>query len=202
MDARLAAEACSSLEALRSALEAFEGCDLKKYANSLVFGAGAVGAPVMLIGDAPDAGEDRAGTPFVADAGLLLDRMLAAIGLSRETVYLANSVYWRPAGNRSPNESEIAICRPFLEKQIALVAPRLLLLAGGQAVTSLVGGKQGITRSRGKWYDVQIAGQTIPTLATFHPAYLLKTPVAKRQAWHDLLTLQRRMQELGIIPQG
>jgi DNA polymerase len=196
------AQACTSLEELKAALEKFEGCDLRFHAKNMVFGAGDVGAPLMLIGDAPDTEEDRAGAPFVARTGALLDKMLQAIGLSRADAYLSSPVFWRPAGNRSPTEGEMAICRPFLEKQITLVGPKLLLLVGGQAVSSMVasvGPKQGITRNRGTWFDVPIAGSSLPALASFHPAYLLKTPSAKRQAWQDLLALQRRMSEMGLI---
>lgn len=199
--ARIAADACNSLEDLAKALETFEGCELRFHAKNMVFGSGSVGASLMLIGDAPDTEEDRAGEPFVAQTGALLNKMLHAIGLSREDIYLSSPVFWRPAGNRSPTDSELAICRPFLEKQIALVGPKLLLLAGGQAVGSLitsVGPKQGITRNRGTWFDVQIGDTSLPALATFHPSYLIKTPSAKRQAWQDLLALQRRMIEMGL----
>jgi len=199
--AKTAAHACTTLEELSAALERFEGCELRFHAKNMVFGTGSVGAPLMLIGDAPDTEEDRAGAPFVAQTGTLLDKMLQAIGLSRGDVYLSSPVFWRPAGNRSPTDGEMAICRPFLEKQISLVGPKLLLLAGGQAVNSLitsVGPKQGITRSRGTWFDIQVGETSLPALATFHPAYLLKTPSAKRQAWQDLLALQRRMAEMGL----
>jgi uracil-DNA glycosylase len=199
--AKAAAQACTTLEELSDVLGRFEGCELRFHAKNMVFGTGSVGAPLMLIGDAPDTEEDRAGAPFVAQTGALLDKMLQAIGLSRGDVYLSSPVFWRPAGNRSPTDGEMAICRPFLEKQISLVGPKLLLLAGGQAVNSLitsVGPKQGITRSRGTWFDIQVGETSLPALATLHPAYLLKTPSAKRQAWQDLLALQRRMAEMGL----
>ncbi len=152
----------------------------------------------MVIGEAPGADEDRQGKPFVGVSGQLLDRMLSFIGLTRENFYITNTVYWRPPGNRKPNDGEFAVCRPFVDRHIELIDPKLLLLVGDKSVRGLAGATTGITRSRGQWYDVKIGDKTIPALATFHPAYLLRTPAAKRQAWQDLLTFQRRMRELGL----
>lgn len=191
------AQSCDSLDALRAALEAFDGCSLRHTATQIVFADGNPAADVMIVGEAPGADEDRQGKPFVGVSGQLLDRMLAAIGLDRTGVYIANTVYWRPPGNRKPNDGEFAVCRPFVERQIELAAPKLLLLVGDKAVRGLAGAGDGITRSRGKWYDVTAGALTIPALASFHPAYLLRTPAAKRLAWRDLLALQRRMQEMG-----
>jgi len=192
------AAGCSSLEDLRAALEKFDGCQLKFDAKNLVFGDGNPSADIMVIGEAPGRDEDIQGLPFVGVSGQLLDRMLSYIGLTRETFYITNTVYWRPAGNRTPNDGEFAVCRPFVEKHIELVDPKLLLLVGGRAVTSLAGVTQGITKSRGKWYDVTVGDRTLPAMATFHPAYLLRNGPAKRFAWRDLLALQRRMREEGI----
>ncbi|MBO6835236.1 MAG: uracil-DNA glycosylase [Alphaproteobacteria bacterium] len=193
-----AARECKSLDDLRQALENFDGCSLRNTATQLVFGDGNPLADIMVIGEAPGADEDRQGKPFVGVSGQLLDRMLSFIGLTRETFYITNTVYWRPPGNRKPNDGEFAVCRPFVDRHIELIDPKLLLLVGDKSVRGLAGATTGITRSRGQWYDVKIGDKTIPALATFHPAYLLRTPAAKRQAWQDLLTFQRRMRELGL----
>jgi uracil-DNA glycosylase family 4 len=195
---RSVAEACDSLEALRAALESFDGCGLRETATNLVFGDGNPEAEIMVIGEAPGADEDRQGVPFVGVSGQLLDRMLSHIGLTRERFYITNTVYWRPPGNRKPNDGEFAVCRPFVERHIQLVAPKLLLLVGDKAVRGLAGATSGITRSRGNWYDVRAGAMTIPAMATFHPAYLLRTPSGKRLAWRDLLALRRRMDEMGL----
>lgn len=195
---RDAVKNCTSLDDLRAALEAFDGCALKNTATQLVFGDGNPQADIMVIGEAPGADEDRQGKPFVGVSGQLLDRMLGFIGLTRDVFYITNTVYWRPPGNRKPNDGEFAICRPFVDKHIELVNPKLLLLVGDKSVRGLAGATSGITRSRGKWYDVTVGDKTIPAMASFHPAYLLRTPAAKRQAWQDLLALQRRMGELGL----
>jgi uracil-DNA glycosylase len=196
--AREIAAAAETLDALRAALERFDGCGLKATATQLVFADGAPGAPVMLVGEAPGADEDRIGRPFVGRAGQLLDRMLAAIGLDRTQVYIANVVPWRPPGNRTPTPQETSICLPFMRRQIALAAPRLLVCLGGSATQTLLGGKEGITRSRGVWRDyVGEDGASIPALPMFHPAYLLRQPAAKREAWVDLRKLKRALEEIG-----
>lgn len=194
------ASQCTTLEELRAALEAFDGCQLKFDAKNLVFGDGNPDADIMVIGEAPGRDEDIQGLPFVGVSGQLLDRMLSHIGLTRDSFYITNTVYWRPAGNRTPNDGEFAVCRPFVEKHIELVNPKLLLLVGGRAVTSLAGVTQGITKSRGKWYDISVGDQAFPAMATFHPAYLLRNGPAKRFAWRDLLALKHRMREEGITP--
>eukprot|EP00752_Nemacystus_decipiens_P000205 g205.t1 len=195
-----AAAQAQDLEALRAALEAFEGCPLKRTATNLVFGDGAPQADVMLIGEAPGADEDRQGKPFVGVSGQLLDRMMGFIGLDRTRFYITNVLYWRPPGNRTPTEAEVAACRPFIRRHIELVAPKVLLLVGGKSAKSLLGTEQGITRLRGKWFEYEAGGDlgTIPALPTFHPAYLLRNAAMKRFAWRDLLALHRKMQELGI----
>jgi uracil-DNA glycosylase family 4 len=196
--AREAAAAARTLEELRAALERFEGCSLKTTATQLVFADGAPDARIMLVGEAPGADEDRIGRPFVGRAGQLLDRMLASIGLDRTKVYIANVVPWRPPGNRTPTPQETAVCLPFVRRQIALVAPRLLVCLGGSATQTLLGVKEGITRTRGVWRDYEgDDGASIPTLPMFHPAYLLRQPAAKRQAWADLRKLKRAVEEMG-----
>ena len=193
-----AAAAARTLEELRAALERFQGCGLKATATQLVFADGAPEARIMLVGEAPGGDEDRIGRPFVGRAGHLLDRMLAAIGLDRTKVYIANVVPWRPPGNRTPTPQETAVCLPFVRRQIALVAPRLLVCLGGSATQTLLGVKEGITRTRGVWREYRSDdGAAIRTLPMFHPAYLLRQPAAKRQAWADLLKLKRAVEEMG-----
>jgi DNA polymerase len=192
-----AAEA-STLDALREAMLRFEGCGLKKTATQLVFADGAPGASVMIVGEAPGADEDRIGRPFVGRAGQLLDRMLASIGLDRTKVYIANVVPWRPPGNRTPTPQEAAICLPFIRRQIALCAPRVLLTMGNPSTQALLGVKDGITRIRGTWRTYEIEpGRTIPALPTLHPAYLLRSPAAKRLSWLDLRALRRALDGEG-----
>jgi len=144
----------------------------------------------MLIGEAPGRDEDLQGKPFVGRAGQLLDRMLAAIGLSESQVYITNTVYWRPPGNRTPTPEEIEACAPFLARQIELLSPRVLVLLGGAAAKTILGTSEGIMRLRGKWLTYPCAGSDLPALATLHPAYLLREPERKRLAWHDLLMLK------------
>jgi len=171
---------------------------LKSTATNTVFIDGNPGAPVMIIGEAPGADEDRIGRPFVGRAGQLLDRMLAAIGLDRGNVLITNVVYWRPPGNRTPTAAEIASCLPFVFRLIALVRPKVLVLSGGTAAGALLPQGQGITRLRGRWFDLAVPGldQPVPTLPMFHPSFLLRTPERKREAWRDLLSLRTRLDEL------
>ncbi len=195
--AEAVAEASETLAALRAALAAFDGCALRDTATSLVFADGDPSAPVMLIGEGPGAEEDREGLPFVGPSGRLLDRMLASIGLSRRSggVYITNVLPWRPPGNRNPTDAEVALCLPFLRRHIALARPRLVVLLGGVPARGLLGAREGITRLRGRWRDLDVPGldAPIPTLPTLHPAYLLRNPGAKRDAWNDLLSLRRRL---------
>ena len=196
--AQQAAAAARTLDELRAALGRFEGCGLKATATQLVFADGAPGARIMLVGEAPGADEDRLGRPFVGRAGQLLDRMLAAIGLDRSKVYIANVVPWRPPGNRTPTPQETAVCLPFMRRQIALANPDVLVCLGASAMQTLLGVKEGITRARGVWREyVADDGATIKALPMFHPAYLLRQPGAKRQAWADLRKLARAIEELG-----
>jgi DNA polymerase len=188
--ARKAARAAGSLEELRAALAGFDGCGLKATAKNLCFYRGAAESRLMLIGEAPGRDEDLAGRPFVGRAGQLLDRMLAAIGLGEADVHIANAVYWRPPGNRTPTPQETQVCRPFLERQAELVAPDLVLLLGGSAAKEVLGVTDGIMRLRGKWREMALGARKVRVLATLHPAYLLRTPAAKRLAWRDLLMLK------------
>lgn len=190
------AAAANTLDELRDALEKFEGCALKHTATKLVFADGHQDARVMIIGEAPGRDEDRIGKPFVGASGVLLDKMLAAIGLSREeSVYITNVINWRPPGNRDPSDSEVAIFMPFLQRHIELKKPEFLLLAGGVPAKRLLDTTQGITRLRGKWVDVTTPNMDapVPALPVFHPAYLLRNPIQKRLAWQDLLALKSRL---------
>jgi uracil-DNA glycosylase len=192
------AAGAQSLDELRDLLEKFDGCGLKATATRLVFSDGAPDARIMLVGEGPGGDEDRIGRPFVGRAGQLLDRMLGSIGLDRTKVYIANVVPWRPPGNRTPTLQETTICLPFMMRQIALVNPRWLVCLGGSATQTLLGTKEGITRARGVWREfVNEDGRVIPALPMFHPAYLLRTPGAKRWAWSDLRKLRRTIEESG-----
>lgn len=196
-EARRIARQAVDLAALEAALQAFNGCALKATAKSLCFYRGAGAARVMFIGEAPGRDEDIAGRPFVGRAGQLLDRMLAAVGLSESSVHITNIVYWRPPGNRTPTPQEAQICRPFLERQIELVAPDFLVLLGGAAAKHLLDVPDGILKLRGKWRDVEVASRRMKAMATLHPAYLLRTPAQKRLAWRDLLALAAALDGAG-----
>jgi DNA polymerase len=194
---RLAASA-ETATALAALVAGFEGCTLKQTATNTVFADGNPTAPVMIIGEAPGADEDRIGRPFVGRAGQLLDRMLAAIGWDRQGVLITNVVYWRPPGNRTPTTAEIASCLPFVLRHVALVRPKILVLCGATAAGALLPHGQGITRLRGRWFSLEIPGlaEPVPTLPMFHPSFLLRTPERKREAWRDLLTLRARLEVL------
>jgi DNA polymerase len=194
-EARALAAAAASLEALAAAIADFNGCGLKfEGARQAVFCRGSPGADVMVIGEGPGADEDVRGLPFVGKAGQLLDRMLSAAGLA-ERVFITNTVYWRPPGNRTPTAAEQAVCRPFLEKAISLVNPKALLLTGGASAKSMLGRDEGILSLRGRWFEWGSADGAVnlPALPTLHPAFLLRTPSAKKKAWSDLLTLVERL---------
>ena len=199
-DARALAQRCSSVEELEAAVRAFEGCALKRTAKNTVFADGVVGSPVMIVGEAPGADEDRLGKPFVGVSGQLMDRMFEAIGMSRERdLYITNILFWRPPGNRTPTLAEQAVCMAFTRRHIELARPSVLVLAGGTAAKSVLDTTEGIMRLRGKWTNLSLDdGSTVPTLPTFHPAYLLRTPASKRQSWSDLLSLDKKLRELGI----
>ena len=195
--ARSAARQAQSLGDLEEALRAFDGCALKATAKNLCFYRGAAKARVMLIGEAPGRDEDLEGKPFVGRAGRLLDKMLGSIKLSEADVHITNIVYWRPPGNRTPTPQEAQICRPFLERQIDLVEPELLVLLGGAAAKHVLDVAEGIMRIRGKWRETEAQGRKIKTIATLHPAYLLRTPAAKRLAWRDLLAVSAALKRGG-----
>jgi uracil-DNA glycosylase len=188
--ARAVAEAATDLETLRSVMADFDCCGLKRTATQLVFADGAPGSRVMFVGEAPGEDEDRIGRPFVGRAGQLLDRMLNAIGLDRQKVYIANVVPWRPPGNRTPTPQETQICLPFIERQIQLANPEYLVCLGGSATRTLLGVQGGIMRARGSWfaYPRQV-GREIRALAMLHPAFLLRQPAHKRFAWVDMRAL-------------
>jgi len=190
MAARMAARQAANLDELAASLARFEGCGLKATAKNLCFYRGLPRARLMLIGEAPGREEDLEGKPFVGPAGQLLDKMLAAIGLSERHAHITNIVYWRPPGNRTPTPQEALVCRPFLERQIELVAPDLIVLLGGAAAKHLLEVSEGIMRIRGKLREVAIGACKLRAMATLHPAYLLRTPAAKRLAWRDLLAIK------------
>lgn len=206
--ARELAAAADSLTALQAALDAFDGCPLKATATNLVFADGNPESKVMVIGEGPGAEEDRRGLPFVGVSGQMLDRMLACIGLDRSSAYITNMLFWRPPGNRTPTDAEIAACLPFVERHIELAAPAYLLLLGGMSAKTLLGRSEGILRMRGHWRPYQHAGLShpIPALPSLHPAYLLRQPQQKRLAWRDFLSLQAVIAKgenpLKFTPQG
>jgi DNA polymerase len=183
-----------SLDELEAILASFDGCALKFSAKNLAFADGNPRGRVMMVGEAPGADEDRIGKPFMGRSGQLLDRMLAGIGLDRSDVYIANVVPWRPPGNRTPTPQEIAICRPFIERQIELADPEFLVCLGGPAAQTLLAIKDGILKTRGRWFSYRIAdGREVRTLATLHPAYLLRQPLQKRLGWRDFQALRRAL---------
>lgn len=197
-EARALAASAQTLDELRAILEAYDGCGLKLRATRLCFADGNPEARIMLIGEAPGAEEDRQGKPFVGRSGQLLDRMLAAIGLDRSSVYIANTVPWRPPGNRTPTPEEMALCLPFLHRQVELVAPRLVMTLGGPAMQTVFDTTAGIIKMRGKWQNVAIGAHQVDAIPTLHPAYLLRNPAAKQQAWRDMLSLKLKMAEFGL----
>jgi DNA polymerase len=197
-EARSLAASAQTLEDLEAILGAYDGCGLKLRATQLVFADGNPQADIMLIGEAPGAEEDRQGKPFVGKSGQLLDRMLAAIGLDRSKVYIANTVPWRPPGNRAPTPEETALCLPFLRRQVELVAPKLVMTLGGPAMQAVFGTTSGIIKMRGKWSDIAIGDHQVAAIPTLHPAYLLRNPAAKHEAWQDLLSLKMKAVEIGI----
>ena len=193
--AHMVAAAAASVADLRTALAGFDACPLSATATQLVFADGNPAARLMVVGEGPGTEEDRDGRPFVGPSGQLLDRMLASIGLDRTQVLLTNLIPWRPPGNRNPTESEVATCLPFLLRHIALVRPARLVLLGALATRAILGGTAGIRRVRGKWDSAAIPGlaDPVPALPMLHPAYLLRSPTAKAEAWADLRLLRRTL---------
>ncbi len=194
-EARAAAKRAGTLEELRDMLDKFDGCALKATATQLVFADGNPNAKVMFVGEAPGRDEDIEGLPFVGRSGKLLDRMLAAIGLDRTSVYIANIVPWRPPGNRTPTPQESAICLPFVTRQIELVDPDILVCLGGPSAQTLLGIKEGITKTRGRWFNFDTGKREIRAMPTFHPAFLLRSPLQKRFAWCDFLSIKKALGE-------
>ncbi|MFN7112781.1 MAG: uracil-DNA glycosylase family protein [Alphaproteobacteria bacterium] len=201
-EARTLAAAAQTLDELRAAIDSFKGLGIKRTATQMVFADGNSQARVMFVGEAPGADEDRIGRPFVGVSGQLLDKMLASIGLSREeNAYISNVINWRPPGNRAPDDSEIALSLPFIQRHIELVNPAVVVFVGGVSAKALLDTTQGITRLRGKWTDFATSGmvQPIPAICMFHPAYLLRSPQQKSLAWADLLSLKNKLRALGVI---
>ncbi len=199
---RAAAADCTSLAELRAALEAFDGCDsLKNAAENIVHFDGAETAPLLIIGEAPGPEEDRQGKPFVGQSGKLLDAMLGAIDLDRTKVHITNTVFWRPPGNRTPTDAEVAACAPFLMKQIELVQPRVLIAMGNPVAKAMLKTIKGITRIRGTWHDFNhpAFSEAIPAMPIFRLTSLLSNPAQKRYAWRDLLAVKARLKELGVL---
>ncbi len=196
--ARELASKAASLDELKQIMEGFDGCNLKATAKSMVFADGNPEADLMLVGEAPGRDEDLEGLPFVGRSGQLLDLILAAIGLDRKSAYIANVIPWRPPGNRTPTPHETEICRPFVERQIALAKPKVLVTLGGPSAKLLVGAQDGILRLRGSWKShVTADGTVIPVMPTLHPAYLLRNPAHKKLAWRDFLEVKAKLRELG-----
>jgi uracil-DNA glycosylase len=193
--AREAARTAPSLEVLRALLEKFDGCALKHTATRLVFADGNPQARVMFVGEAPGRDEDIEGLPFVGRSGKLLDRMIAAIGLDRSKAYIANVIPWRPPGNRTPTPQETQICLPFIQRQIELVNPDVLVTLGNPSTQTLLSTREGIMRTRGKWFDYDTGTRTIRAIATFHPAYLLRSPSYKRMTWQDLRSIAKALEQ-------
>jgi uracil-DNA glycosylase family 4 len=192
--AREAARTAPSLEALRALLENFDGCALKHTATRLVFADGNPQARVMFVGEAPGRDEDIEGLPFVGRSGKLLDRMIATIGLDRSKAYIANVIPWRPPGNRTPTPQETQICLPFIRRQIELVNPDVLVTLGNPSTQTLLSTRDGIMKTRGKWFDYDTGTRTIRAIATFHPAYLLRSPSYKRMTWQDLRAIAKALE--------
>lgn len=199
VEAETAAAACESIEALKAAIEAFDGSPLKEASENTVVFDGVAGASLMIIGEGPGAEEDRRGLPFVGKAGQLLDRMLAAIERSRtENAFITNVNYWRPPGNRNPEEEELAVCRPFVDRMVELAQPKLIIAAGGVPAKALLNSSNGIMKLRGTEHVFRTSsGFSAPLIPILHPAYLLRRPQDKSRAWRDLLLVEKRLEELS-----
>ncbi|MEP2980329.1 MAG: uracil-DNA glycosylase [Lentilitoribacter sp.] len=191
------AQSAKTIEELGTIIKSYKGCNLCHSAKNTVFADGNPEAPVMLIGEAPGRDEDMHGIPFVGPAGQILDKMLAAISLDRTSCYISNIIPWRPPGNRTPVAHEIDLCRPFVERHIELAQPKLLIFMGNVSTKTLLNTNKGILSIRGKWDEYKIGEEAVPAMPTLHPAYLLKNPVAKRNAWHDLLAVQAKLKGLA-----
>lgn len=190
------AASAGTLEALRAALERFSGCPLKSTAKNLVFSRGTGACGVMIVGEAPGREEDEQGAPFVGKSGRLLDAMFSAIGIARDDLYVTNIVNWRPPGNRKPSDAEIEACRPFIERHVALVKPKVIVLAGGVSAATLLRTPDGIMSLRGRWRIYERDGISVPALPVFHPAFLLRRPAEKAKAWLDMLEVKAKLKTL------
>src|SRR3954449_3338098 len=197
LSAREAARTAPTLDALRALLESFDGCALRSTATRLVFADGNPQARIMFVGEAPGREEDLEGPPFVGRSGKLLDRMIAAIGLDRTSAYIANVIPWRPPGNRTPTPQETQICLPFIQRQIELVNPDVLVTLGNPSTQTLLATREGIMRTRGRWVDYDTGRRKIRALATFHPAYLLRSPSYKRLSWLDMRSIAKALERHG-----
>jgi uracil-DNA glycosylase family 4 len=198
-DAKALAAAATSLAELKSAMEGFEGCPLKRSATNTVFADGTPAGRVMFIGEAPGRDEDRSGKPFFGRAGQLLDKMLASVGLDRtRNVYITNVINWRPPDNRDPSPEEAAQCLPFLRRHIELADPQVIVLLGAVAGRHVMGISDGIMKSRGRWMEYRVGDRIVPIMPTLHPAYLLRQPAHKKLAWRDLQSLAQKMETLGL----
>lgn len=198
LDARAAAAEAGSLDALKQAIAAFTGCNLRNSAKNVVFADGTPDADIMFVGEAPGREEDIQGLPFVGRAGQLLDRMLGAIGLDRrKNAYITNMIPWRPPGNRNPTPHEIELCRPFIERHIVLADPKLVVFLGNVSNKALMNTNRGILSIRGTWGEYPLGERTIPAIPTLHPAYLLRNPAHKRLAWQDLLEIRAKLDEIA-----
>ena len=193
--AKEVADSATTMEALHTAIESFDGCALKRTATTTCVYDGSTQARILLIGEAPGAQEDRQGKPFVGPAGQLLDKMLAAIDLDRSKVLISNMLFWRPPGNRTPTAEEISTCLPFVERMVEIIKPEILIYIGGSAAKAMLGRSEGITRLRGRWFTYTARdGREIPATAVFHPAFLLRQPGRKRESWRDLQAIRRRLE--------
>jgi len=190
------ARAAQSLAELKTALESFDGCGLKRTATNTVFADGNPASRIMFIGEAPGRDEDKQGLPFVGRAGKLLDKMLAAIHLDRSRAYITNVINWRPPDNREPSPEEAAMCLPFLRRHIELVNPEVMILLGAVAMRHVVGKTDGIMKSRGRWIEYNVSGRMVPVMPTLHPAYLLRQPAHKKLAWRDLQAIEQKIASL------
>jgi uracil-DNA glycosylase family 4 len=197
-ETRELAAGAATLDALKAVMAAYDGCGLKARATQLCFADGNPDAKIMMVGEAPGSEEDLQGKPFVGRAGQLLDRMLGAIGLDRTKVFIVNTVPWRPPGNREPTPDEMALCAPFLHRQIELVSPKLMVTLGNVPTKALFQTSQGITKMRGQWKPLTVGSLEVRTLAMLHPAYLLRQPAQKALAWRDLLALKQAMAAEGL----
>ncbi len=197
LSAREAARTAPTLEELRALLENFDGCALKSTATRLVFSDGNPQARIMFVGEAPGREEDLEGLPFVGRSGKLLDRMIAAIGLDRTSAYIANVIPWRPPGNRTPTPQETQICLPFIQRQIELVNPDVLVTLGNPSTQTLLSTREGIMKTRGRWFEYDTGTRVIRAMATFHPAYLLRSPSYKRMAWQDLRAIAKALEQIS-----